>query len=70
MYIHYTRCTEARCVTYVKQVESGVKSQQRESNGFDSTFLLCPTIALPSQRSMDSGSLDCVSRLDTISIDV
>ena len=28
--------------------------------GFDSTFLLCPVIALPSQRSTDSGGPDCV----------
>ena len=47
-------------VICVNQVGSEVKSQQRESKGFDSTFLLCPVIALPSQRSMDSGIPDCV----------
>jgi len=47
-------------VICVNQVGSEVKSQQRESKGFDSTFLFCPVKALPSQRSMDSGSPDCV----------
>ena len=32
------------------------------------TFTSCPGIALPSQRSMESGGTDCVFRLDTHSI--
>ena len=41
-------CVNVYCVIYVNQVGSEVKSQQRESNGFDSTFLLCLVVALSS----------------------
>ena len=53
-------CVNAHCVIYVNQVGSEVKSLQGESNGFDSTFLLCLVVALSSQRSMDSGTPNCV----------
>ena len=53
------------CVIYVNQVGSEVKSQQRGSNGFDSTFLLCPVHCC--LKGPCTVALQIVSALDTIS---